>query len=153
MACRLRNIAIRRNERFESEKIRNVAIRKAKPTNTRRFSRNQSERSNGAIARTSQIAAYIMRTICRNRFLRQGNAFDSSVITVHTADVLISKLSLFSIGHANHESKSRPGLSSTAQILLSTRPVLRPTPCTTSKLRSVGTPDAFFGQATHRPPF
>jgi S1-C subfamily serine protease len=43
-------------------------------------------------------------------------------------------------------------VSSIAHTLLSTSPVARPTFWTTSNERSVSTPDAFFGHATHTPP-
>ena len=43
-------------------------------------------------------------------------------------------------------------VSSIAQLLLSTSPASRPVRCTESKVRSVSTPDAFFGQAIQSPP-
>src|SRR5262249_54962269 len=48
--------------------------------------------------------------------------------------------------------RSPDQVSSTAQTLLSTRPACKPISRTRSSVKSVGTPEAFLGQAIQRPP-
>src|SRR5437016_5411479 len=67
---------------------------------------------------------------------------------------LFSKISseLLDDPGADTRNAAQTRVSSTAQTLLSTRPVAKPISRTRSSVKSIGVPEAFLGQAIHRPP-
>src|SRR6266545_3256355 len=71
MACSVRNAVISKYDRSDSGNTRYVPTNNAMTAKTRRFSKNQSCRSKGAIAVVTQTRAYVPKSVWSNRWSRK----------------------------------------------------------------------------------